>query len=113
VSAVPHRIKDVLGKPPERWNAKDRRRIEAWDRRQARLRLEELQERLAVLGHWLDAAGDGPLYHDPRQPAFSRECQAGRPADCRWYPCGNDAHPDPRRVYEGIARRWQLRSLSA
>ena len=106
MSAVPHRIKDVLGKPDDRRTTKDRRRLEAWERRSARLRLARLEQELAHLGALLDATGAGPLYHDPRRPVFSRECRLGRPADCHWYPCCNDAHPDPRRVYDGVARRW-------
>ena len=106
MTALPHRIKDVLHTPEERRSAKDRRRLEAWERRSARLRLERLEVELAGFAEWLDAAGTAPLYHDPRSPVFSRECRIGRPADCRWYPCCNDVHPDPRRIYDGIARRW-------
>lgn len=113
MSAVPHRIKDVLEKPPERRSAKDRRRLEAWDRRTARLRLETLEHRLEQLGAVLDRDGVGWLYHDPRRPAFSRECRAGRPGDCRWYPCCNDAHPDPRRTYRGLGRRLETDSIAS
>lgn len=106
MAAVPHRIKDVLGKSEDRRTAKDRRRLEAWDRRSARLKLERLERELVHLADSLEAYDWEPLYHDPRNPVFSRECRTGRPADCHWYPCCNDVHPDPRRVYDGIARRW-------
>jgi hypothetical protein len=106
MAAVPHRIKDVLEKPESRRTAKDRRRLEAWNRRSARLQLARLEEGLAHLAEVLEASGWPELYHDPRHPVFSRECRLGRPADCHWYPCCNDVHPDPRRVYDGVARRW-------
>jgi hypothetical protein len=106
MAAVPHRIKDVLVKPEDRRTAKDRRRLEAWERRANRLKLERLEQELVHLADSLEAYGWELLYHDPRTPVFSRECRAGRPADCRSYPCCNDVHPDPRRVYDGIERRW-------
>jgi hypothetical protein len=106
MAALPHRIKDVLHTPEERRSAKDRRRLEAWERRAARQRLERLEAHLVDLADSLEAFGWEPLYHDPRAPVFSRECRIGRPNDCHWYPCCNDAHPDPRRVYDGIERRW-------
>jgi hypothetical protein len=106
MAAVPHRIKDVLEKPENRRTVKDRRRLEAWDRRSARLQLARLEEALAGLAQVLEASGWPELYHDPRQPVFSRECRLGRPGECRWYPCCNDVHPDPRHVYDSVTRHW-------
>jgi hypothetical protein len=77
----------------------------------ARLHLSELTDELDELGVLLDLEGAGPLYHDPRRPAFSAECRAGRPWECRWYPCCNDFHPDPARVYRGIERRLHVDAL--
>jgi hypothetical protein len=45
------------------------------------------------------------MYHDPRHPVFSKECRLGRPGECHWYPCCNDVHPDPARLYHGLERR--------
>jgi hypothetical protein len=111
MSTVPHRIRDVLAKPVERRTATDRQRLAAWDRREARRHVEALDAELDALGVLLDLEGVGPLYHDPRRPVFSEQCRVGRPAECRWYPCCNDVHPDPARLYRGLRRRLYVDAL--
>ena len=105
-SHTPHRIKDILGKPEHRRTPKERQRLRAWGRRAARDELARLERDLALLADALpELGGVGPLVHDPRRPAFSKECRQGRPDLCRWYLCCSVVHPDPRATYEDLLQR--------
>jgi hypothetical protein len=104
-SHLPHRIHDIQRKPPERRTSKERNRMRAWERREARAALTDLEAELRLLAEAMEQLDRVPwLYHDPRQPVFSRECRLGRPGECHWYPCCNAVHRDPARTYREILR---------
>jgi hypothetical protein len=113
-SQMPHRIKDILAKPAHRRTPKECQRLRAWDRRAARDELARLEDDLALLADALVELGDiGPLVHDPRRPAFSKECRQGRPDQCHWYLCCSVVHPDPRATYQDLLQRvLAVRSLA-
>jgi hypothetical protein len=105
-SQVPHRIKDILAKPEEQRTPRERRRLQAWDRRGAKEQLARLEEDLVLLADALaELPHVGPLVHDPRMPAFSKECREGRPDECRWYLCCSVVHDDPREAYHDLLQR--------
>ena len=104
-SQVPHRIRDILAKSADRRTPGERKRLEAWERRMARVHLVELERQLQTLSTTVaEAGGVAWPYHDPRLPVFSRECRQGRPEECRWYPCCNDRHTDPARSFAHLRR---------
>jgi hypothetical protein len=109
-SPVPHRIRDIQHKDPSRRTPAERARLDGWDRSVCRERLAALEaalRELAVAMLLLPPTEPRP-YHDPGQPVFSHECRVGRPAECHWYPCCNDVHPDARDAYAELARRLEV-----